>query len=242
MSDPSDIVARTAIKSNVPAWVSHCGTLAPLMAIGVFLAPIPTILQIARDGSVGGLPLLPYSSMIANAFVWVVYGLLKSESKIVTPNGIGLVLGIYYYKQFSRHVSASATNLPGTLSQHWNGLVMIISLVLLLATGLTKDMAAELIGKFGVLICMIMFASPLSAMKVVIETRSADSIPLPFTIACVVNCALWSVVGVLDMDDFNVYFPNLVGLSAGLAQLALKGLYGDRKSSQLPQKISELPE
>eukprot|EP00957_Ditylum_brightwellii_P038826 2934714-Ditylum_brightwellii.AAC.1 len=153
---------------------------------------------------------------------------------MMAPNSVGLLLGSYYFTTFRRHVSIGAANLPGTASQHWNGLVIFIAFILLVATTLTKDLAVEFIGELGILICMIMFASPLSTMKVVIETKSADSIPLPFTIACVINCVLWSVVGVLDMNDFNIYFPNLAGLAAGSAQLVLKGLYGNRKSRQLP--------
>mmetsp|Transcript_23821 Transcript_23821/g.34998 ORF Transcript_23821/g.34998 Transcript_23821/m.34998 type:complete len:236 (+) Transcript_23821:108-815(+) len=234
MAEATDFRVETAISADVPAWVTVCGQLAPLISILVFLAPIPTMQQIKREKTVGGKPLLPYSSMIANGFIWTVYGFLKSEPKIMAPNSIGLLLGTYYFTAFRRHVSIGAANLPGTTSQHWNGLVIFITFILLVAATMTKDLAVELIGKLGVLICMIMFASPLSTMKVVIETKSADSIPLPFTIACVINCVMWSVMGVLDMNDFNVYFPNLVGLAAGLAQLVLKGLYGNRKSRQLP--------
>jgi len=35
---------------------------------------------------------------------------------------------------------------------------------------------------------IILFASPLAAVKNVIATTSADSIPLPFTIASTINC------------------------------------------------------
>jgi len=230
MSEP-DIYVEAVMRSDLPAWVTACGHLAPLMAIVVFLAPIPTMQQINREKTVGGKPLLPYSSMIANSLIYAVYGFLKSEPKMMAPNSVGLLLGSYYFTTFRRHVSIGAANLPGTASQHWNGLVIFIAFILLVATTLTKDLAVEFIGELGILICMIMFASPLSTMKVVIETKSADSIPLPFTIACVINCVMWSVMGVLDMNDFNVYFPNLVGLAAGLAQLVLKGLYGNGKSS-----------
>ena len=48
--------------------------MAPFMSVVVFMAPIPTILHVARDRTVRGLPLLPYSSMIANTFLYVMYG------------------------------------------------------------------------------------------------------------------------------------------------------------------------
>jgi hypothetical protein len=72
-----------------------------------------------------------------------------------------------------------------------------------------------------------MFASPLSALKTVLQTKSAQSIPLPFTLATVANCFLWAVAGFKDFHDFNVYFPNSVGLGLGLTQAALKVMYGN---------------
>jgi uncharacterized protein with PQ loop repeat len=61
--------------------------IAPIFSIVVFCAPIPTLRQVSRDQTVGNLPLLPYSSMMASASLWVVYGILKSEPKIWSANG-----------------------------------------------------------------------------------------------------------------------------------------------------------
>jgi solute carrier family 50 (sugar transporter) len=76
-------------------WRKKCANLmfmsslpsAPVFSIAVFCAPIPTLRQVSLDRTVGNLPLLPYSSMIASAFLWVVYGILKSEPKIWSANG-----------------------------------------------------------------------------------------------------------------------------------------------------------
>lgn len=85
--------------------------------------------------------------------------------------------------------------------------------------------AAGLIGNSAVLFCMLMFASPLAALKEVLRTRSAKSIPLPFTLATILNCFLWSVAGLGEFKDFNIYFPNLLGLAFGLVQVGLKILF-----------------
>ena len=78
---------------------------------------------------------------------------------------------------------------------------------------------------------IILFASPLAAVKNVIATKSADSIPLPFTIASTINCSLWSLVGLLLLKDFNLYFPSIMGLLCALAQLFLKGIYAGGTNS-----------
>ena len=66
------------MEESLPSFVKICGVLAPFTSIAVCLAPIPTINKIVRDRSVGNLPLLPYSSMFVNGFVWVVYGMCDS--------------------------------------------------------------------------------------------------------------------------------------------------------------------
>jgi MtN3/saliva family. len=63
----------TAVKTS-PEWVTACGKAAPLISSGVFLSPLPTVQNIIREKSVGNLPLLPYSSMCVNSFMWMTYG------------------------------------------------------------------------------------------------------------------------------------------------------------------------
>eukprot|EP00970_Alexandrium_tamarense_P014071 scaffold3855_cov199-Alexandrium_tamarense.AAC.25 len=208
-----------------------CDTLAPFCGVLCFLAPLPTIRQISRDKSVGFLPLLPYSSMLSNSFVWVMYGLLKDAPSVWGSNVFGVILGAYYFVTFAKHCGPMSNNLPGTVGQHLRGASLVILFNLVLAFW-KKD---DIIGKEGVFFCIILFASPLAALKQVIVSQSAASIPLPFTVACFINCFLWSIVGVFKMSDFNIYFPNLLGLSCSVVQLSLKAVYGNKTKSDLPK-------
>ena len=76
-----------------------------------------------------------------------------------------------------------------------------------------------------------MFASPLAALKAVIQSQSAAAIPLPFTIATLANCTLWTIVGIWEMHDMYVYMPEVLGLLLGLCQIYLKWQYGDGPQS-----------
>lgn len=210
--------------------VDLCSRLAPAASIAVFLAPMPTIQNIIRDRSVGTLPLLPYSSMVASTVLWTTYGVLKNESSIWTSNGVGLVLGTYYFYKFLQFAPKAAPTLPGSQEQHIKAVLAIAVATLITAA---SPLPPSFIGSVGVLLCMFMFGSPLAALKTVVQTKSAKAIPLPFTIASTVNCFLWSVAGLYKMKDVNVYFPNLVGLAFSLAQVALKLMYGDGSRRQL---------
>jgi solute carrier family 50 protein (sugar transporter) len=184
-----------------------------------------TIRKITADRSVGSFPLLPYSTMVSSAFLWLTYGILLNEPKIWSSNGIGLVLGAYYFYEFLQHCPKSSPTLPGRKEHHVQLVAAVLATTLIATQMLTKP--AILIGRVGVGFCIILFASPLAALQTVVQQKSARAIPLPFTIASVANCFLWSVVGLRQMHDVNVYLPNLLGLACGLAQVALKLYYGD---------------
>lgn len=231
MAYGSVVGGAVTVASKSPAWVVACGQAAPAVSSGLFLAPFPTIKNIMANRSVGNLPLLPYSSMCVNAFMWTAYGLLKKDSKIWSPNLFGLLCGINYFYQFKKFCKPGASNLPGTATQHLNYSTLIITFTAMMAVILDTSLAANIIGKLGVLFCVILFASPLSTLKTVIETKNASSIPLPFTLTCIVNCFLWTVYG-FDLKDFNIYFPNLLGLLSSLAQFGLIMLYGNGKQPE----------
>lgn len=107
--------------STWESFLNLCDIMAPYTGVLCFLAPLPTIRQISRDKTVGNLPLLPYSSMVSNSFVWVMYGLLKKAPSVLYSNAVGVTLGAYYVFMFAKFCGPMASNLPGTVSQHLKG-------------------------------------------------------------------------------------------------------------------------
>eukprot|EP00569_Conticribra_weissflogii_P007976 CAMPEP_0171328266 /NCGR_PEP_ID=MMETSP0878-20121228/548_1 /TAXON_ID=67004 /ORGANISM="Thalassiosira weissflogii, Strain CCMP1336" /LENGTH=158 /DNA_ID=CAMNT_0011828103 /DNA_START=394 /DNA_END=870 /DNA_ORIENTATION=+ len=140
---------------------------------------------------------------------------------------VGAILGVYYFKEFKSYCPVGSSNLPGTARQHKLIVSWIIFANLFVVFNMSKTKAADIIGKEAVFMYVVLFASPLAALKDVIETKSAVSIPLPFTIASTLNCSLWSIVGLLKLNDFNIYFPCMLGLGCAVLQLCLKGIYDD---------------
>lgn len=215
---------------QVSGFVYMCGLFAPVLSILVFMSPIPTVVKIKNDQAVGTLPLLPYSSMVASTYLWVVYGLLKHQSPVIVGNAPGFFLGIYYFVVYSQYAPKGySTTMPGSIKLHLQGIgivIMISTLLPILLPYVTKTInPAELVGFAGVVFCVLMFASPLAALKTVIMTQSASSIPLPFTVMTICNCFTWTVFGLFDAHDPNLYVPNILGLSFGLAQAVLKIIF-----------------
>ena len=194
--------------------------------------------------------------MISSCFLWLVYGLLKNEFKIYFTNTIGMILGIYYYYMFVQYAPFKSSTLPGNQKHHLHGIFVIVTSILFLAiivpsinlTSIVGGFSStsspqahyintvEIIGNIAVILCICLFGSPLASLKVVLQTKSAKSIPTPFTIATIINCFCWYILGVYEMNyDYNVIIPNLLGLIFGLIQISLKYQfrYNDRHSKIL---------
>ena len=95
-----------------------------------------------------------------------------------------------------------------------------------MAATLPKETAGEIVGKQGVFFCIVLFGSPLAVLEKVILSKNATNIPLPFTLASTINCLLRSLARLLNMKDFNIYLPYLMGLSCCIAQLVVIFMYG----------------
>jgi solute carrier family 50 protein (sugar transporter) len=182
-----------------------------------------------------GVPLLPYTTMIMSNLLWVSYGCLKWIPTILQANGTGLVLGTIYFIEFLRLTPAKTTLLPGTVLQHIQALLLTVTFILVVLLWwprLYPDAnPADILGSVGVLFSITMFASPLVSLRTVMKTQSARTISLPFTLASIINNALWGIVGYWDMDDPHIYIQGAMGLTFGMIQLVVKMWYGDEPRS-----------
>jgi solute carrier family 50 protein (sugar transporter) len=228
------------IPLTASALVNLSAQIAPAASILVFLAPMPTILSITKDRSVGSLPLLPYSSMFSSTFLWMIYGVVKQEPILWKTNGVGLIAVLYYLKEFIKYAPPAAPTLPGSVKQHLLACIAVIVATSLTAIGMSSP--ENLIGSVAVVFCLVMFASPLSALKTVLDTKSSKSIPLPFTIASTANCLLWAVAGKWKLHDPKVYVTNALAFTFGLAQIGLKLIFREGTGSTMSMSdLKELP-
>ena len=152
--------------------------------------------------------------------------MLISQPKLWTANVIGLTLSSFYFLSYARFTPPGASSLPGKLNQHVGWFLALLAFVLWFA----KSQNPEPIGQVGLFINLAMYASPLAAMKVVLQTKSSEALPLPLTLASLISCISWSVTGYFDMHDIYVYGPPVLGVLCGILQLSLKILYGENST------------
>ena len=187
--------------------------------------PIPTIRTVLRTGTVGDLPLLPYTSMVASCFVWIVYGILKREPTIYLTNIVEFTLSVYYFVEFSNYAPATSPTFPGSVYRHIQFVAIICFVSLWVAIFFQENIST--VGDLTVILSILTDASPLAAIKAVLESKSSESIPWPFTLAALFNCFLWTVVGLGGMHDVYVTSPAVLGLMFSLLQVAVKVYFGD---------------
>jgi uncharacterized protein with PQ loop repeat len=187
---------------------------------------------VVRSGTVGDLPLLPYTTMTISCFVWIVYGILRGEPTLWVTNLVECTLSIYFVVEFTNYAPQQSKTFPGSVYHHIQGILGIGGMTLFLAIFMKRDTAIYMIGNLTIALTILTFASPLAAVQAVVESQSSESIPWPFTITALVDCILWSIVGTLDMHDHYVYFPAILGVLFALLQVALKVYYPDYHHSQ----------
>lgn len=74
--------------------IETVGLLASFFALVMFISPIAQIRSIRKIGKSDEVSPMMYMAMVVNCSLWTIYGLGISNWYILTPNAIGIVLGI----------------------------------------------------------------------------------------------------------------------------------------------------
>lgn len=158
--------------------------------------------------------------------MWFVYGALKSQRMLWVPNLVSLPLSIWCFCIYTRFSPQESTQLPGTVMQHVGLILGLFAVTSLSAVLLPPWIAVQAVGLQAVLICVIRDWSPLVRLKEVLQTKNADSLSAPMSIAGCFDCALWAIFGKMGMDDALVYVPNTIRLGFTALQVVLLAMYG----------------
>lgn len=205
-------------------WILSVG--ASLASITLSLSSIPTIQTIVAEGTTGRRPLLPFSAQTLGGFIWFLYGLLISNMELIVTGFFAFITGAVYFVRYLSHVPLGANWLPGTHMHHRVVVGCSVLGALALFTFATVDLAVDSLGKAGSTINIVMFASPLSTMPTVIQTRSTSSMALSFAIGTTASCMLWFSLGCVLSDPY-IWGPNAIGLVCAACQLSLFAIFGN---------------
>ena len=95
-------------------------------------------------------------------------------------------------------------------------------------------------GIIGTSCSLVLYASPLAAIKVVLQTSSSASLPFALILAGTINNLMWVVYGATVADLFMIV-PSAVSAGIGFIQLALCGVFHPSRSAAGDIVTSVLP-
>ena len=79
---------------DLGAWVDIIGTIAGLL---VMSSSIPQIMKAYKTKKMSDLSIYLMSLIASGLFLWVIYGLIKSDPVIIGTNAAGLALTLVYW-------------------------------------------------------------------------------------------------------------------------------------------------
>ncbi|KAL8141564.1 hypothetical protein V2J09_014596 [Rumex salicifolius] len=218
------------------------GVLGNVIAFFLFLSPLPTFIQIYKKGTVGQYSPIPYLATFINCMLWVLYGLpmVKPNSTlVVTINGFGVLIEIVYLSLFLVYSKDKRQKLKvGSIAVAEVAVVAVLaSLVLSLAH--TTHLRTQVVGMLAIVSNIMMYAAPLSVMKLVITTKSVEYMPFFLSLASFANGIAWTVYAIRPFDPY-IAAPNGLGSLFGLAQLILyAAFYKSTKQQMAARKAKE---
>lgn len=236
------------------------GVMGNAACLLLYSTPILTMSRIIRKKSTEEFSCVPYITALVNCLLYTWYGLpLVScgweNFPVVTVNGLGILLEfsfIFIYFWFAsptRKMKVTVIVIP---------VIIMFCIIASISAFVFHDHHHRkvFVGSLGVVASVIMYASPLVAVKQVIVTKSVEFMPFYLSFFSFLNSSLWMAYGLLSHDLF-IASPNLVGSPLGIFQLLLYCKYrkkemkpvespdkwdleeNDEKSKQLQIVISE---
>ncbi|KAD5318183.1 hypothetical protein E3N88_18129 [Mikania micrantha] len=116
------------------------------------------------------------------------------------------------------------------------GLFAVIVIGSLLVTDL--ELRHLIIGFLSCATLISMFASPLSVMNVVIQTRSVEFMPFYLSLSTFLMSTSFLLYGIFNFDPF-IYVPNGIGTILGIAQLMLYFYYKNQSKQETREPLIE---
>lgn len=214
------------------------GILGNIVSFMVFLAPMPTFYRIYKKKSTEGFQSIPYSVALFSCTLLLYYGFLKTSGglMIITINSIGLAIEAAYLTIFLIYAPKSSKTQTAKFLLGFNlGVYGAISLATYLS--FTGPLRVSIVGWICAIFSVLVFAAPLSVMRLVIKTKSVEYMPFGLSFSLMVCAVMWFFYGML-ISDYYIALPNVLGFAFGITQMILYVIYRKPSKKALPDQKS----
>ncbi|CAN0839567.1 Bidirectional sugar transporter SWEET5 [Linum grandiflorum] len=163
---------------------------------------------------------------LLNCAMWSLYGMpfVKPDSiLVVTINGFGFFVELIYVSVFLVF-SPWAKKRKLIMVLIFETVFFVAVLLITMLAFITPSKRATFVGTLCIVFNILMYASPLTVMKLVIKTKSVKYMPFYLSLAGFCNGIVWTIYSLLKFD-INILIPNGLGSLSAMVQLALYGIY-----------------
>lgn len=207
--------------------------LASLSALYMCLSPTTDMYRMHKLRDVGQASVMPLAALWVCNHMWMLYGYVTDDLfPLLVTYAVGDVLGVIFlaiYYRWSKQrtyvlkVAAAALII--------NALVAVY--VVLGKTGALPQSSSSFnlaVGYIAIASSLVLYSSPLSTIKLVIQTKSSESIPAPMIITGVINNTLWVIYGIL-LKDIILILPTAINIVLGAVQVMLYVIYHPKRDT-----------
>ncbi|XVF39140.1 hypothetical protein PTKIN_Ptkin01aG0011900 [Pterospermum kingtungense] len=208
------------------------GLFGNATALFLFLSPTITFKRIIRSKSTEQFSGIPYVMTLLNCLLSAWYGLpfvSKNNLLVSTINGTGAAIESIYVLIFIFYAPKKE---KAKILGLFTFVLAVFSAVALISLFALQGSHRKLFcGLAATIFSIIMYASPLSIMRMVIKTKSVEFMPFFLSLFVFLCGTSWFVYGLLGRDAF-VAIPNGFGCGLGTMQLILYFIYRNNKGSK----------
>lgn len=204
--------------------------LTGLTATLMVLSPSIAISKIIRDKSIGSASIFPLLSLLANSFMWTLYGFLSDNVfPVAVAFGLGVVASIFYLIVFDRYCeSTSQRNRNMVVSAVVTLLLVIVAIYAVVTTAMYRGDPTSIVGYIGIVTAVLLYGAPLEKAVHVWRTKNAQSVQVPMVICGVLHNSVWVLYTSMEGNWF-MFVPNMISLPLGFFMLALCILYRPKR-------------
>nr|QIE48606.1 sugar transporter SWEET17 [Jasminum sambac] len=207
------------------------GIIGNMISVLMFLSPVKTFWRIVKNKSTEEFESLPYVCTLLNSSLWTYYGITKPDSYLVaTVNGSGTVVEIVYVVLFLAFAPPRKKGETAIVAAILD-IGFLAAAVLGTRFLLEGEMRIDVTGFMCSGLNIIMYGSPLAAMRSVVTMKSVEYMPFLLSFFLFLNGGVWTFYAFLVRDWF-LGVPNAIGFVLGTAQLVLYAIYRDHKVSK----------
>ncbi|KAL7157737.1 hypothetical protein ABFS83_02G097000 [Erythranthe nasuta] len=201
------------------------GVIGNIISVFMFVSPGMTFVRIVKKKSTEEFESIPYICTLLSSCLWTYYGITKPESFLVaTVNGFGVLVQIIFVVLFLFFAPPPKRGKTAVLVGIVNIGLLGGGITICKYIVLDEELRIDIIGLMCSALNIVMYASPLSAMKRMVRRKSVEYMPFLVSFSLFLNGGIWTFYAVLVQDWF-LGVPNAIGFMLGILQLILYFIY-----------------